>query len=73
MALIGHALAAPGRLGESVGHRSAGTVKRLFAWAAGSPLCGVQGRPRQSMAEAGGGSSWPSHHTVLSGRRATFV
>ncbi len=52
---------------------TAGTVKRLFGWAAGSPLLGVQGRPRQSIAEAGAGSSCPSHHTVLSGRSATFV
>src|SRR6185436_10640591 len=58
---------------EIVGQRVAGTVNRLFGWAAASPLWGVQGRPRQSFAEAGGGSSWPSHQTVLSGRSATFV
>jgi hypothetical protein len=59
--------------GDMVGQRSAGTVKRLLGWAADSPLRGVQGRPRQSIADAGAGSSWPSHHTVLSGRSATFV
>src|SRR5436309_8148702 len=59
--------------GEMEGHWVAGTVNRLFGCAAGSPLAGVQGRPRQSRAFAGGGSSCPSHQTVPSGRSATLV
>src|SRR5262249_45728599 len=72
IALIGTPCGAS-HAGEIVGHRSAGTVKRLFAWAAGAALRGVHGRPRQSIADGGGGSSWPSHQAVPSGRSATFV
>src|SRR6185436_10224866 len=51
----------------------AGTVKRLFGCAAFSVDAGVHGRPCQSVASAGAGSSCPSHHGVPSGRSATFV
>src|SRR4051812_40389168 len=59
--------------GEMDGHCAAGVVKRLFGWAAFSLDAGVQGRPCQSRALAGGGSSCPSHQGVPSGRSATFV
>src|SRR5712692_884926 len=73
MALIGTPLGFS-HSGESVGHWVEGTVKRLFGCAAFSPESGDHGRPCQSsMPWAGGGSSWPSHHTVLSGRSATLV
>ena len=56
------------------GQLRAGAVKRLLGCAAFSGLCGVQGRPRQSMARAGGVLLSPSHQTVLSLRSsATFV
>ena len=56
------------------GQLRAGAVKRLLGCAAFSGLCGVQGRPRQSMARAGGVLLRPSHQTVLSLRSsATFV
>ena len=56
------------------GQLRAGAVKRLLGCAAFSGLCGVQGRPRQSIARAGGVLFSPSHHTVLSLRsRATLV
>ncbi len=42
-------------------------VKRLFGCAAFSDDAGVHGRPCQSSASAGAGSSWPSHHGVPSG------
>ena len=59
--------------GDSEAHCVAGVVKRLFGCAAFSVEAGVHGRPCQSSASAGGGSSWPSHHGVPSGRSATFV
>ena len=55
------------------GHWPAGAVNRLLGCAALSPDSGVQGFPFQSMAESGGASVSPSHHTVLSGHNATFV
>src|SRR5688572_12891325 len=51
----------------------AGVVKRAFGCVAFSVESGVHGRPCQSRACAGGGSSWPSHHGVPSGRNAAFV
>src|SRR6185437_585033 len=54
-------------------HCVAGVVKRLFGCAAFSVAAGVHGRPCQSVACGGAGSSCPSHHGVPSGRRATFV
>src|SRR5207302_11052577 len=59
--------------GEIDGQRLACVVNRLFGCAAFSVDFGVQGRPCQSSAFSGGGSSCPSHHGVPSGRRATFV
>src|SRR4051812_20358127 len=59
--------------GESVAQFFAGAVKRLFGCAAFSVDDGVHGRPCQSTALAGGGSSCPSHHGGPSGRSATFV
>src|SRR3954471_792256 len=59
--------------GEIDGHCDAGVVKRLFGCAAFSAEFGVHGRPCQSRADSGGGSSCPSHHGVPSGRSATFV
>ena len=47
------------------GQLRAGAVKRLLGCAAFSGLCGVQGRPRQSMARAGGVLLSPYHQTVL--------
>ena len=47
-------------------------MKRLFGCAAGSPLAGVHGRPRQSV-HAAGGSDSPSHQTVPPGISATLV
>jgi hypothetical protein len=58
---------------ESERQLIAGVVKRLFGCAAFSVEAGVHGRPCQSIASAGGGSSCPSHHGVPSGRSATFV
>ena len=52
---------------------SAGVVKRAFGCVAFSGEAGVHGRPCQSSASAGGGSSCPSHHGVPSGRSAAFV
>src|SRR5689334_25313261 len=59
--------------GESVEHCEAGVVNRLLGCAAFSGDLGVHGRPCQSIASGGGGSSCPSHHGVPSGRSATFV
>ena len=59
--------------GEIDGHWLAWVVKRLFGWAAFSADFGVQGRPCQSTALSGGGSSCPSHQGVPSGRTATLV
>jgi hypothetical protein len=59
--------------GESDAQLVAGVVNRLFGWAAFSVDAGVHGRPCQSSASAGAGSSCPSHHGVPSGRSATFV
>src|SRR6185503_4885299 len=59
--------------GEIDAHCTAGVVKRLLGCAAFSREDGVHGRPCQSRASAGGGSSCPSHHGVPSGLSATFV
>src|SRR6266567_1807162 len=59
--------------GDSDAHCVAGVVNRLLGCAAFSVDEGVHGRPCQSSACDGGGSSWPSHHGVPSGRSATFV
>src|SRR5262245_31842307 len=59
--------------GDSDRHCVAGVVKRLLGWAAFSDDFGVQGRPCQSKASTGGGSSCPSHQGVPSGRNATLV
>ena len=59
--------------GESVEQLVAGVVNRLFGCAAFSVEAGVHGRPCQSTASAGAGSSCPSHHGVPSGRSATLV
>src|SRR4029077_2010447 len=59
--------------GDSDAHCVAGAVKRLLGWAAFSVDAGVHGRPCQSSASGGGGSSCPSHHGVPSGRSATLV
>src|SRR5436190_15994640 len=59
--------------GASAGLFVIGAVKREFGCAAFSFDAGVHGSPFQSRHSAGAGSSWPSHHTVPSGRRATFV
>jgi hypothetical protein len=44
-----------------VGHCEAGAVKRAFGWAAGLPLSGSQGSPRQSIRPSGGVLVRPSH------------
>src|ERR1044072_5299510 len=59
--------------GSSIGLFVIGAAKRLLGCAAFSFECGVHWWPRQSRHVSGGGSSWPSHHTVPSGLRATFV
>src|SRR5262245_65222899 len=59
--------------GESDAHSEAGVVKRAFGWVAFSADAGVHGRPCQSSACGGGGSSWPSHQGVPSGRSAALV
>src|SRR5262252_8216269 len=59
--------------GERHAHSVAGVVKRLLGCAAFSVDAGVHGRPCQSIAFAGGGTSCPSHQGVPSGRSATFV
>src|SRR5262249_16081368 len=59
--------------GETHGHWRMGAVKRPFGCAAVVVDSVVRGRPRQSMRPPGGGPPNPSHHTVPSGRRATFV
>ena len=68
------------QFGAIDGHCDAGAVKREFGWAplrrlpSGSFMSGVQGFPFQSRAPCvGAGSSWLSHHTVLSSFRTTFV
>jgi hypothetical protein len=53
--------------GESDAQLVAGVVNRLFGCAAFSVDAGVHGRPCQSSASAGAGSSCPSHHGVPSG------
>src|SRR5689334_16469204 len=59
--------------GSMLGHCCTGAVKRLLRWAAGAALDGFQGSPRQSIRPSGGSSVNPSHHTSLSGVKATFV
>src|SRR5881392_2240184 len=59
--------------GDSDAQLVAGVVKRLFGCAAFSLAAGVHGRPCQSSAAGGAGSSCPSHHGVPSGRSATLV
>src|SRR5919201_3360383 len=49
--------------GAIEGHCAAGTVKRAFGCAAGSPASGVQSLPCQSIACGGGSSVIPSHQT----------
>src|ERR1051325_2880081 len=58
---------------EYVGDCLIETVNRELGCAAGWPLLGAQGFPRQSSALLGAGSSCPSHQTVRSGRSATLV
>ena len=55
------------------GQFTKGAVKRLFGWAAGVGLSGVQSLPCQSFRCAGGSLVIPSHHTSPSSVRATFV
>src|SRR6476646_7998823 len=59
--------------GDSVAQLVAGAVNRLLGCAAFSVDAGVHGRPCQSSASCGGGSSCPSHQGVPSGRSATLV
>ena len=63
--------------GSIVGHCFAGAVNREFACAALAPVAfaisGVQGLPCQSIADSGGTSVMPSHHTPPSGVSATLV
>src|SRR6185436_13523781 len=59
--------------GDSDAQLVAGVVNRLLGCAAFSVDAGVHGRPCQSVASAGAGSSWPSHQGVPSERSATFV
>src|SRR5687767_14344432 len=59
--------------GDSEAQLVAGVVKRAFGCVAFSGDDGVQGRPCQSSASAGGGSSCPSHQGVPSGRSAALV
>ena len=59
--------------GESVAQFVAGVVNRAFGCVAFSGEAGVHGRPCQSKASAGGGSSCPSHQGVPSDRSAAFV
>src|SRR4051812_45895585 len=55
------------------GHCAAGVVKRALGWAAGSSDSGVQSRPFQSMACAGGSPVIPSHQMSPSSVRAQLV
>jgi len=57
---------------ESAGLLYCEAVKRLFGCAA-FPAPGDQGLPCQSTSPSGTGPSLPSHQTVPSGARATFV
>src|SRR5690349_10529219 len=59
--------------GSIEGHCDAGAVKRALGCAAFSFDSGVQSRPCQSMACAGGFSVMPSHHTSPSSVSATLV
>src|SRR5271154_6126138 len=63
--------------GSIVGHCEAGAVNRALGCAAlapvSLPICGVHGRPCQSVHCAGGVSVMPSHHTPPSGVSATLV
>src|ERR1044071_5844794 len=59
--------------GSIDGHCDAGAVKREFGCAAFSFDAGVQSRPCQSIACAGGASVRPSHHTSPSSVSATLV
>ena len=56
-----------------MGIASIGAVKRAFGCAAGRPLSGVQGWPRQSINSGGGVLVIPSHQTSPSGVSATLV
>src|SRR5689334_15132730 len=60
-------------IGDAHGHCFADTQKRLFGCAAGVPVCGVHGRPFQSVKDGGTAPSRPSHHGCRSGVIATFV
>src|SRR4051794_27236895 len=55
------------------GHCAAGVVKRALGWAAGSSESGVQSRPFQSIACAGGSPVIPSHQMSPSSVRAQLV
>ena len=62
--------------GAIQGHCSAGAVNLELGWAAFTPCLpssGVQGLPFQSMQLSGASPSIPSHQTVPSGFKATFV
>ena len=58
--------------GAITGHWPAGAVKRALGWAAGSPMAGDHGRPRQSVSPSGGVSVRPSHQTSPSALSATL-
>ena len=55
------------------GQLTAGEVKREFGCAPGTPEAGSHGSPFQLSASVGGSLSSPSHQTVPSGLRTTFV
>src|SRR3954454_9321731 len=59
--------------GAIEGHCDAGVVKRALGWAAGSSESGVQSRPFQSIACAGGSPVMPSHQMSPSSVRAQLV
>src|SRR5476649_2453723 len=59
--------------GSITGHCDAGAVKREFGCAPFFPLAGVHALPSQSIPFAGAGTPMPSHHTLPSGVRTTFV
>ena len=61
------------QFGAIEGHWAAGVVKRALGCAAGSSASGVQSRPFQSIASAGGSGVMPSHHTSPSAVLAQLV
>src|SRR5579871_6555857 len=59
--------------GAMAGSWAAGAVNRAFGWAAGVPLSGDHGSPRQSVMPSGGVGVIDSHHTSPSAVSAVLV